>query len=141
MKGVTKITEFFKLPDSMSCEELQREFVKFLDYYSNNTNSENMDYVLDELFELSDRQWHTYELLNDGLKMQIEEFLKGIIDFENEEAMDSILCIIPRLGLKELFDYILQEKDTIKNESVIKNIMESEIEYGKTVDNPYSGMS
>lgn len=134
------MTEFFKLPDFMNCKELQKEFVNFLDYYSNNTNSENIDYVLDELFELSDRQWHTCELLNDDLKIQIQEFLKDIIDFENEEAMESILCIIPRLGLKELFDYILEAKDTIKNKNVIKNIMESEIEYGKTVDNPYSGM-
>ena len=51
-----------------------------------------------------------------------------------------MLSIIPMLGLKELFDYIIQNKKRIFDETIIKIIEEAEAEYGADVDNPYSGM-
>lgn len=134
------MTEFYKLPDNIKSDMLKEKFIEFLVCYNNNTAKENINYVLDELLELSDRQWNTYENLDNEVKCRIEKFLISIIDFENENIMDSILCIIPRLGLENLFLYVLSKKDMIVNKNVVQNIIESEIEYGKTVNNPYADM-
>lgn len=134
------MTEFYNLPDNIKSDMLKEKFIEFLVCYSNNTTKENINYVLDELSELSDRQWNTYENLDNEVKCQIEKFLISIIDFENESIMDSILCIIPRLGLENLFLYVLSKKDVIVNKKVVQNIIESKTEYGETVSNPYADM-
>ncbi|MBD5134499.1 MAG: hypothetical protein HDT39_00840 [Lachnospiraceae bacterium] len=134
------MTEFYNLPDNIKSDMLKEKFIEFLVCYSNNTTKENINYVLDELSELSDRQWNTYENLDNEVKCQIEKFLISVIDFENESIMDSILCIIPRLGLENLFLYVLSKKDVIVNKKVVQNIIESKTEYGETVSNPYADM-
>lgn len=130
------MTNFYKLPDSLDTNNLKKYFVQFLTYY--NTNRKNNYYVLSELLELADRQWHTYELLDGEIKEQLEKYLKSVMDFEDEKNMDYILCIIPRLGMGNLFRHILQNKKSIQNKDVLEIICESEIEYGKEVDNPYA---
>lgn len=134
------MTEFYKLPDYLENDILKKYFIEFLTYYCNNKDITVVYYALRELLELSDRQWHTYELLDKEVKEQLENYLKLVIDFEDEKIMDYILCIVPRIGMGNLFDYILKHKKDIQNETVLANIDESEIEYGKNVDNPYSGM-
>lgn len=99
-----------------------------------------MEFVLNELAELSDRQWNTFENLDNEIKSQIEKFLALLINFESEDIMDAILYIIPRLGLENLFLYVLSRKDVIANRNVVRSIIEAESEYGETVSNPYSGM-
>ena len=134
------MTKFHALPDSIEYAKMKELFEEYLSYYCNNTNSENMNYALSELLELADRQWHTYQLLEEGIKEKVERYLEAIIDFEDAEIMDYILCIIPRIGLSNLFRYILQNKNAIQNQDILLNIIESENEYGDDVDNPYSGM-
>lgn len=132
------MTKFYELPDSIECDKMREYFEEYLSYYSNNTDSSNVDYALSELLELADRQWHTYELLEESIKEKVGKYLKSVIDFEDEKIMDYILCIIPRIGLGNLFSYILQNKVFIHNQAVLSNITESENEYGDSVDNPYS---
>lgn len=134
------MTEFYKLPDYIEPEILKEKFIEFLVYYSNNTTKENINYALNELLELSDRQWNTYKILDDELKVCIEKYIISIINLEDEDIMDCILCIIPRIGLDKLYIYIYNKKDTIVNKYVVENIIESEIEYGKNIKNPYSDM-
>ncbi len=134
------MTKFYELPDSIEYDKMKEYFGEYLSYYCNNTNSANVNYALSELFELADRQWHTYELLEEGVKEKVEKYLKTVINFEDEEIMDYILCIIPRIGLSNMFNYILQNKGSIQNREVLSNIIASEKEYGDSVDNPYSGM-
>lgn len=134
------MTSFHELPDSMASGSLKQCFIQFLIYYSNHTDVTNVCYALSELLELADRQWHTYELLDKDIKEQLERYLKSVIDLENEEIMDYILCIIPRIGMGSLFDYILLNKSNIHNKVVLENICECETEYDKDVNNPYAGM-
>ena len=42
-----------------------------------------MDYALSELLELADRQWHTYEPLEESVKEKADKYLKSVIDFED----------------------------------------------------------
>lgn len=134
------MTEFYKLPDNIESDILKEKFGEFLVYYSNNTTKENIDYALNELSELADRQQHTYKALDDELRADIEKYILSIIDLENEDIMDTVLCIVPRIGLDSLYKYIYNKKATIVNKKVVEIIIESEIEYGENVGNPYSGM-
>lgn len=129
------MTEFFKLPDYIEVEELKQYFIKFLENYANNISDYN-EYALEELIELADRQWHTYELLDSEIRALIEEYLIQILNFD-EKAIDDILYIVPRLGLKRTFDNIIRQKKHIKNAKILNSINEAEKEYGEHVENPY----
>lgn len=129
--------KFSNLPDYMTIDELKTNFEEFLKYYDNYYY--NIEEGLEDLYELADRQWHTYELLSDSLKEKIEEYLYKIIDLDSYPIIDWILVIIPRLGLENVFFTILKRKKYIKNIEVLKLIEEAEEEYGDTVSNPYSG--
>ena len=134
------MTRFHELPDSIDSDEIKNYFIQYLIYYCNNTDITNIYYALNELLELADRQWHTYQILDSAIVYQLEKYLESIIDFDDEEIMDYILSIIPRIGMKSLFDYILENKGCIHKKSILDNVNESEIEYGCTVDNPYAKM-
>lgn len=134
------MTRFYELPDYMDYGELRQCFIEYLVIYANNTNKDNIYYALDELLELADRQWHTYEFIDKDVKEQLEKYLISIIEFDDEEIMDSMLCIIPRIGLENVFNYILKFKSSIINKKIKSRIEDSINEYGETVDNPYSGM-
>lgn len=132
------MTKYYNLPDDMEVEEVKKYFNEFIDLYGN--SRANIEYALDELIEISDRQWNTYEIIDDTTKNNIERYLFNIICLESETIMERILVIIPRLGLKEVFDYIVKEKDKILNKNVLNNIEESISEYGQHVEDPYWGM-
>ena len=134
------MTNFHKLPDSIRYEDMKNYFIKYLEYYSNNINQENIHYALSELLELADRQWHTYKILDSGIKRELEKYLKNIINFEDVEIMDYTLSIIPLLGMSSLWDYIETNKCDIENKYVLHIIMEAEHEYKENVENPYTGM-
>lgn len=135
-----EMTKFYELPDALHEEVLKKKFIEFITCYHNNTSVSNIYYALSELLELSERQWNTYELLEEEIKKVIEQYLKSIINFEDKEIIDYMLSIIPMLGLNELFEYIIQNKKAINDETIVKIIEEAEEEYGDDVDNPYSGM-
>ncbi|SHM87920.1 hypothetical protein SAMN02746066_03714 [Anaerosporobacter mobilis DSM 15930] len=132
------MTNYYDLPDYMEVEDIKKYFTEFIDTYGNSRT--NVEYALDELIELSDRQWNTYEIIDETTKNNIVKYLFNIISLESETIMDRILLIIPRLGLKIIFDYIVKEKSKILNKNVIKEIEESVIEYGQHVENPYWDM-
>lgn len=79
------MTKFYELPDSIECDKMREYFEEYLSYYSNNTDSSNVDYALSELLGLADRQWHTYELLEESIKEKVGKYLKSVIDFEDEK--------------------------------------------------------
>lgn len=132
------MTNYYDLPDYMEVEDIKKYFTEFIDTYGNSRT--NVEYALDELIELSDRQWNTYEIIDETTKNNIVKYLFNIISLESETIMDRILLFIPRLGLKIIFDYIVKEKSKILNKNVIKEIEESVIEYGQHVENPYWDM-
>lgn len=134
------MTNFHELPDSIRYEDMKNYFIEYLKYYSNNTNEANIHYALSELLELADRQWHTYKILDAGIKSQLEKYLKAIINFEDAEIMDYTLSIIPLIGMSSLFDYIEIHKCDIQNKCVLSIITEAELEYKENIENPYTGM-
>lgn len=130
-------TSFSTLPDYMPSAELEKYFKEFICFYK---DTNEIVKSLEELDELADRQWHTYELISYNIKKEIEEYLITIIDYEDYEIIDWLLVIIPKLGLEEIYNLVLRKQIDIKNTEVIKIINEAKAEYGENVSNPYSGM-
>ena len=92
------------------------------------------------MLELSDRQWHTYELINECLKNRIETWLINVNDFNSEEVVEYETSIIGRLGLTKLYDIM---KDSLKGnlEKEIQQIIEETVrEIDEHVEDPYYGM-
>ena len=140
IKMERRMTEFFKLPDGMNKRELKQCFLDFLEVYAKSTSTQNIEYALSELLELADRQWHTYELLDEDIKRQIEHYIIYHLEFQDEEMVDTVLCIVPRLSLGKVFQYLQQKRKYIKNECIVADIVDAEKEYGAHVENPFYGL-
>lgn len=132
-------TNYTALPDYLEYDEVRGYFFEFLNIYSN-AEKDCLEFALLELMELSDRQWHTYELIDKEIKTKISGFLMSVMDVEDYKCMCLILCIIQRLGLGDVFEYIVEQKERIRNSEVVTEIESSIKEYGANVDNPYFDM-
>lgn len=131
--------EFYRaLPDYMPVEELKKLFYDFL----NRVMASEYDLVeaLESLLELADRQWHTYELLDQDIKNEIEDWLISVNDFNSEEVIEYVTSIIGRLGLVKLYAIV---KASLKNnlrKEVQKVIEETVKEIDEHAEDPYFGM-
>ena len=103
-------------------------------------NDENIIDALDQLCELADRQCNTYTILEKEYQDKITQFIKKYIKFNDIEVMDAVLYIIPNLGLKDAFQFILKNRYKIKKQEIIRLLDECIKEYGETVENPYSDL-
>lgn len=126
------------LPDYMSIPELQNNFNSFLSQV--NSKEYNLADALEALLELADRQWHTYELLEKGIKDKIEEWLINIIDIESEECVEGVTSIIGYLGLKRLY-LVLKDYTKSNLPKDIRTIIDEMInELDGHEEDPYHGM-
>ena len=133
-----KLEYYSALPDSMLEGDIRSELVALL------RDFENQDLGRLEfsksLLELSDRQWHTYTILDFELKCQVEEILKLIWDGQDLELVEIIIGVVARLGLEEGYNFVRTypvEKLSLKVSSEIKVAL---AEIGNSVSDPYSGM-
>ncbi len=74
-----KLEYYQSLPDYMAVKELKILFRNILSEIKNSNS--NLEESLGILLELADRQWHTYEVLDEPIKSELEEWLLSIIDF------------------------------------------------------------
>ena len=125
------------LPDVMSNSELESEFKDVLDYPCSDARE-----YLDALFELSDRQWHTYSILEStSLRRRISAALLSSWDNRDLDKAESVLGITARLGLQDIFD-TLRSRDQSDFAPNVRQAIEGAIqEFGDSVGDPYSGMN
>ena len=98
-----------------------------------------LQWKFEQLCELADRQFNTYEKLDDETINRIETFILKNIDYESFEIVDIVVTIVVRLGMKNLFDKIYLNLKNIKNESVKSLIMEIKQESYSELADPYNG--
>lgn len=126
------------LPDYISTTQLIDLFEEFLSINS----SDNFDkaIALESLLELSDRQWHTYELLDGDLKNKIESWV--ILNFNKDSIhdIDLISSITGRLGLVKVYLQLKKLLNGDVNNETKKVIQETIAELDGHVDDPYFGM-
>ncbi|MEE3472736.1 MAG: hypothetical protein VZR24_18995 [Butyrivibrio hungatei] len=134
------MTDFSALPDYMNNEELKKYFFKYLENYSQGTGWADRDKALKDLLALADRQWHTYELIDAGIKESLTKFLMTLIDLNDKDSMDAILTACCYLGLEDVYNFIVGNKTKITEPQALAVVLDTEKEIGDTISDPYSGM-
>ena len=127
-------TDYKTLSDSLGADDLEGYFNDFLEQYSNKTKSLK---ALRQLYELSYRQWNTYEVLAPEISKKISEYIMSSINFKSYDIMDTIISIVENLFLEDVFEFIVSKKDIVTLESVRELISEAEDEYSEAIHNPY----
>lgn len=128
------INEIDNLPDYMKSEDLKSWFFQILDYfYSKKIDKKNF---IEGLWNLADRQWHTYKILDLEIKTKIERVLS-----ENWEAtsdyIESISGIVGMLGLENIYSKIKALENETYDTELKKLIHEVILEFGESVSDPY----
>lgn len=126
--------DYKTLSDNLEPEQLEGYFNEFLNEYSNKPKSIK---ALKQLYELSYRQWDTYELLAPELSKKINDYIISSINFKSYDIMDTIISIVENLFLKNAFQFIISKKETVTSTAVKKLISEAEEEYSDAINNPY----
>lgn len=136
-----------ELPDDLSKEYLETLFIDMLNFIESDQALEQIDFIIDGLWELSNRQWHTYEILNESIKIRIDSFLrdninKGVWRSHPILFLNKLLGIIGNLGLSN--SYISIKEMEINNvpekyvDKIRKFIMEVDYHKKGQIENPYS---
>lgn len=134
-----KSTAYYSsLPDSMTVDEVEFEFRQLL--HGLETQRVNRACFINALMELSERQWHTYSVLNSCVRARIEEYLLSVWDGKDLELVENVIGIMVRLGLERINMFLrsLVERDV--SPEVFNEISLAISELGDSVSDPYSGM-
>ena len=133
-----KLAHYENLPDSMSEGELFVEFICVIECYE--SCKCDRAFFLKALLELADRQWHTYAVLREDLKVRIESILMGLWDDNNLAVAEDLLVLCGRLGLQGLYVFCCAQKEKSNLPDIIEEIDSAILEFGDSVADPYVGM-
>ena len=135
------------LPDYLPADDVKKHFQDLLEAFEK--RRVGLCDFIKSMYELSDRQWHTYTLLDPELKFGIDLVISEILETKEWKQADLLICrntltIIGNLGLPEsyrmLTSFIVHGLDDEKQQDVKK--LEDQVEKfsgGKVVD-VYSGL-
>lgn len=138
-------TDYNELPDYMTVSELQELFRGFLEAV-NNPNGVNLDLFIAGLSELSNRQWHTYTILEENLRTNIDDWVKAILisdiwQTKSVYFIRQMLSAIGNLGLVNSYLFVKEISNREIDPSLKNEISDfiSEIDKFKNghVDDPY----
>lgn len=101
---------FNNLPDYLPVDELKLHFQTLLKAYER--QEVDLSDFIKSLWQLSDRQWHTYTLLDPELKSRIDAVISKILEQKAWARSDLRICrntltIIGNLGLSSSYDLLL----------------------------------
>ncbi|WP_336783281.1 hypothetical protein [Paenibacillus illinoisensis] len=134
------IKDIKKLPDRLTTEVLLSLFRNvLLDFKSKRMDKEEFLLILTEL---TDRQLMTYELLEDKTRNDVDFTLSRLWNTKSYEDVDIILSIVVNLGLKDCYIRIKEsvKEDDIDDIAILNEILETIIEVGDDISNPYTSL-
>ncbi|NVZ70431.1 hypothetical protein [Pseudomonas costantinii] len=126
------------LPDSMPHEVLGAEFTELLDELESH-GIDGAEFAK-SLLELSDRQWHTYHVLNTVLKARVEHGLMSIWDGHDLGLVEDVIGVMVRLGLEGINTFLASCSQKDVSPQVFNEILLTLSELHGSVLDPYSGM-
>jgi hypothetical protein len=130
-------TYYMELPDSMTPAEVQAEFTALLNDPALNQSRET---AVVALSELSDRQWHAYELLDEKIRSQVASCLEEIWLDDDSERAEALFGIAGRLGIPRFLTFIKGRNQSKFESNVRRIVSECIAELEATIEDPYSGM-
>ncbi|MCJ2144894.1 hypothetical protein ABE057_16970 [Bacillus paralicheniformis] len=133
-------SKFDELPDSLSEDTLEKYFNQIVDIYESAKDNVNYIELSEAIYQLSERQWNTYKILDDKIKHKIDILIKNILDANSYDLIDNATSIIAYLGLPESFKALQEMIKENPSEEVRELIEETIEELEGNVENPYSGL-
>jgi hypothetical protein len=109
------LINYNKLPDYLPVDEIHKYFCDLMDEVG---DSENVDFdsTVEGLWHLANRQWHTYTILEKGIKTRIDDLLIRIFlnynwRYKSVITLREILSIIGNLGLVKSYKLIKESRN------------------------------
>ena len=135
-------SKFDELPDSLPEDTLEKYFNQIVDIYESAKDKDSVNYIelSEAIYQLSERQWHTYKILDDKIKHKIDMLIKNILDANSYDLIDNATSIIAYLRLPESFKALQEMIKENPSEEVRELIEETIEELEGNVENPYSGL-
>ncbi len=133
------LSRYAALPDAMPLADVWQCISDILDLAESGDCTDERE-VAEALNEMADRQWHTYERLEVGLRGRIDAWIERVWDSSDHELVELIVGIVGRIGLPRSLE-LLKSSLAVKMEPETRRYVEEAIdEFGETVDDPYAGM-
>ncbi|PIB51714.1 hypothetical protein AOA57_02365 [Pseudomonas sp. 2588-5] len=127
------------LPDFMTREDLESAFAELLDEFESKENGSAK--LIKSLVQLSERQWHTYSVLDNSLRERIEHCLLSLWNGHDLEQAEEVISIMASLGLESINAFLASRSPEDVSPEVFNEISLALSEFGDSVSDPYSGMS
>lgn len=131
--------KYKELPDRMESKNLEPYFEEFM---RENEATKDYNNMIDDLYELADRQWNSYELMEPQLLDRFDKWFQlklndNEFDYHYIEATIVIMCM---LGLQKSFNELKSVKNKIRNEKVVA-IIDHSLKYREViVKDPFISM-
>ena len=127
------------LPDSMESSEIRDYFTIVLKEAMQLGNIDPLQ-TSKAIVELADRQWHTYEKVDEDTKSKIESWIELVWDVKFKTLVDNILTIITYLGLENSFQLVENSLTPDLDKDISDLINEAIKELKDHVGDPYYGL-
>jgi hypothetical protein len=127
------------MPDVLDSEEVRRAFEELLAKPKPSSSDEAIDFAI-ALWEIADRQWHTYSQLDARTKKSLDDWIAANWNSKCEKMTGYLLGVIGNVGLSNSFQLMKDSLDGQLPSAVRKKISEAINEFGATVEDPHSSM-
>ena len=109
------LKNYNELPDYMNVKDIHRLFDDLMNAVDESPNTDSVT-IVNGLWELADRQWHTYTLLEPRTKERIENYINNILlskIWKDKPIifLRRILSIIGNLGLQKNYELVREMLD------------------------------
>ena len=131
------IEEVIRLPDSMPAVEIYELFERAINDFEQNKLDKPT--FFDILYELTDRQGYTYEVLANPLREELDDLICGLWNTRDYDEVDIMLVFIVNLALVKSFACVKKSIE-IKNNidsKILEEIQDTIAEVGDNISNPY----
>ncbi len=125
------------LPDVMSSAEVAAEFEEILD----DPDCAHLPHdTVAILSELSERQWNTYTLLDNGVRGEVERLLEKLWRDDDADLAESLFGVAGRLGLPPFLSFVSLRGVARMSAAVQFVVAECVAELQETIADPFSGL-
>ena len=129
---------YASLPDFMTKEGLEMAFAELLNEFEPEKNGSAE--LIKSLVQLSERQWHTYSVLDNSLRERIEHCLLSLWNGHDLEQAEEVISIMASLGLEAINTFLASRSPKDVSPEVFNEISLALSEFGGSVSDPYIGM-
>lgn len=130
------LNRIISLPDYMNIADINEEFCNLLNY-CDESNNWDLSEIVSAIWELSDRQWHTYELIDKNIGEKIKEWIRKNIDYKNVELVEDILGVVGMLGFQDTYNGLRENLKSYYDNKIPLSIKEVLNDFGDDISDPY----